>query len=306
MIEIYFKTIRDEEFQQISDYRVGSWLHVEKATMDDLQKICELTGLEMNDLKDSLDKYENPRIEIKDSNTIIFVRHPSSLEEGLHTSTMAIILTPSYFITISPHESKIIEKIVKYRLKVASTQKSKLLFYLLLEITQNFTNNIKAVRHAVIDQEKKIKNINNAAIIMLTQNEDILNQYLSTLVPMRNLLEAITSGRFVHLYEKDYDILQDLLIAIRQSEDLCRVNVKSIRSLRDSYQILFTNDVNKTMKLLTAITIIFTIPTIIASVYGMNVSLPFENNPYAFLIIMNIIILLCIVSIILFVRKRWL
>jgi len=306
MIEIYFKTIRDEHFQQIQDFRVGSWIHVEKASMEDLNKICDLTGLEISDLQDSLDKYENPRIELKDNNTIIFVRHPSSVEEGLHTSTMAVILTPSYFITISPHESKLIEKIVKFRLKVASTQKSKLLFYLLLQITQHFSNNIKAVRHAVIDQEKKIKNINNAAIVMLTKNEDILNQYLSTLVPLRNLLEAITSGRYVQLYEKDYDILQDLLIAIRQAEDLCSVNVKSIRSLRDSYQILFTNDVNKTIKLLTAITIIFTIPTIIASIYGMNVRLPLEKNPYAFLIIMNITILLCIVSIILFVRKRWL
>jgi len=306
MIEIYFKTIRDDHFQQIQDFRVGSWIHVENATMEDLNKICDLTSLEMSDLQDSLDKYENPRIELKDNNTIIFVRHPSSVEEGLHTSTMAVVLTPSYFITISPHESKLIEKIVKYRLKVASTQKSKLLFYLLLQITQHFTNNIKAVRHAVIDQEKKIKNINNAAIVMLTKNEDILNQYLSALVPLHNLLEVVTSGRYVHLYEKDYDILQDLLIAIRQAEDLCRVNVKSIRSLRDSYQILFTNDVNKTIKLLTAITIIFTIPTIIASIYGMNVRLPLEKNPYAFLIIMNITILLCIVSIILFVRKRWL
>jgi len=306
MIKIYFKTIRDEQFQQIHDFRVGSWIHVEKTTMEDLNKICDITGIEKKDLKDSLDKYENPRIEIKGNNTIIFVRHPSSLEEGLHTSTMAIILTPSYFITISPYKSELIEKIVNYQLMAASTQKSKLLFYLLLEITQSFNNNIKIVRHSVIEQEKKIKSINNEAIVMLTKNEDILNQYLSTLVPMRNLLEAITSGRYVQLYEKDYDILQDLLIAIRQSEDLCSVNIKSIRSLRDSFQILFTNDVNKTIKLLTAITIIFTIPTIIASIYGMNVSLPLEKNPYAFLILMNIIIILSIFSVILFVRKKWL
>jgi len=306
MLEIYFKSIRDEHFEKIADLRVGSWLHVQQATMEDLQKISELTGLETNDLQDSLDKYENPRIENMKDSTIIFARHPSNDELGLYTTTMTIILTPSYFITICPHSSQVIDNVLKRKLELGTTQKSKLLFYLLLEITQSFTNHIKVVRNAVIEQEKKIKNINNEAIVMLTENEDILNQYLSTLVPMKNLLDAITSGRYVHLYEKDYHLLQDLSIAIKQSEDICSVNVKSIRSLRDSYQILFTNDVNKTIKILTAITIIFTVPTIIASIYGMNVSLPLEKNPHAFLIIMNITIVLCIISTIVFIRKRWL
>ena len=306
MLEIYFKSVRDEHFIKSADLRIGSWIHVQQATTEDLQKIAEITGIEMDDLQDSLDKYENPRIENKKDSTIIFARHPSDQEAGLYTTTMTIILTPSYFITIAPHTSQVIDNVLQRKLELGTTQKSKLLFYILLEITQNFTNHIKVVRNAVIEQEKKIKNINNAAIVMLTENEDILNQYLSTLVPMRNLLDAITSGRYVHLYEKDYNLLQDLSIAIKQSEDLCSVNVKSIRSLRDSYQILFTNDVNKTIKILTAITIIFTIPTIIASIYGMNISLPLEKNPHAFLIIMNATIVLCIISTIIFIRKRWL
>ncbi len=306
MIEIYFKTIRDDDFKQINDFRVGSWIHISEATMDDLKRLSEVTNIEINDILDSIDKYEIPRVEHVKDNVIIYTRHSDQQEEGLHTSTLTIILTSNFIITISPHKSKLIDSIIKTTSKLATTQKSKLLLFILLKITQDFTNKIKNVRSSVLEQENQMKKVNNETIVVLTKNEEVLNQYLSSIVPLRNLLEAITSGRYVSLYEKDKDLLEDLSISLKQSEDLCSVSIKSIRSLRDSYQILFTNDVNKTIKLLTAITIIFTIPTIIASIYGMNISLPLEKNPYAFFILMNIIILVSVISAFIFARKKWL
>ncbi len=306
MLGIYYKSIRDEEFKEIQDFKIGSWINIKEATMDDLTKINEISGVEINDLLDSLDKYEIPRIEHVNDDIIVFARHSSDLEEGLHTTTLAILLTKNFIITISPQKSKIINNLLASKTNLATTQKSKLLLYILLKITQDFTTKIKQVRNAVIEQEYKPRSISNKSIVILTTNEETLNQYQSSLVPIRNLLEAIISGRYISLYEKDYDLLQDLMIAIKQSEDLCLVSIKSIRSLRDAYQILFTNDVNKTIKLLTAITIIFTIPSIIASLYGMNIKLPLENHPQAFLILINIIILLSLICMFIFARKKWL
>ena len=294
-------------YKQIKDFRVGSWIHVDMASMEDLKKITELTNLKIEDIQDSLDKYEIPRIEqINEKTTIIFIRYPGEEESNMYTSTLTIILTPLYIITISPHKSLLVDGLIQFnKIKFATTQKSKLLFYILLKLTNEFTYQIKNVRTLVINQNKKIQNINNTTIINLTKNEEILNQYLSTLVPLRGVFEKITSGRHIDLYEKDKDLLQDLLIAIKQLEDVCRVNIKSIKSLRDAYQIIFTNDVNKTIKLLTAITIIFTIPTIVSSIYGMNVSLPFANNPFAFLIIINFTIFISIICFLLFIKKKW-
>lgn len=306
MIEIYFKSIRDEHFKKIEEFKPGSWIHVSNASAEDLTQIKSMIHIELEDIKDSLDKYEIPRIEQEQENIILYTRHPSEQEIGLYTATLTIILTDSYVITISPGSSHVVDNILKNHLHLATTQKSKLLFNILLKITQDYTMNIKRVRYAVLEQEKEMRNIESDAIVTLTKNEEILNQFLTSLVPMRNLLDSISSGRFVKLYEKDYDLLQDLSIAIKQSEDLCRVNVKSIRSLRDSYQILFTNDVNKTIKRLTAITIIFTIPTIVASVYGMNVELPLEHDPFAFLIIINAVIILSLISVLVFIKKKWL
>ena len=305
MLEIYFKTVRDPSFTLIENFRAGSWIYVKEATLDDLGQIVEITGLDLADIRDCLDKYELPRVEHLDDNIIFFVRHPDEHELGLYTNTLTMILTNNAVVAISPHRSLIIEQLIASNTTLGTTQKAKLILHILLKITQDYTNSIKKVRHSILEPRHEHL-IDSNSIIALMKNEEILNQYLTSLVPMRNLLESMAAGRYVNLYEQDIDLLDDLMIAIRQSEDVCRVNIKSIRSLRDSYQIIFTNDVNKTIKLLTALTVIVTIPTIIASIYGMNVKLPFENSPYAFIMILGITVIGTIVAIFLFLRKRWL
>lgn len=304
MIEIYFKTIRDAEFKRIEEVRAGCWIYAREATLEDLTQIAEFSSLEVSDLRDSLDKYEVPRIERHEHCILLFTRYPGEGEPGLYTEPLTILLTDSYLIAISPMSSHIIDNLLIMHLHIATTQKAKLLLYILLRITQEFTTSIKRSRHAILLHEEG--KIDSNAITILTKNEEILNQYLTSLVPMRNLLETLATERYVNLYEKDLDLLQDLMIAIRQSEDLCRVNVKSIRSLRDSYQIIFTNDVNRTIKRLTAITIIFSIPTMVASIYGMNIALPMQTFHYAFPIVISIAATACILAIILFWKNRWL
>lgn len=305
MLEIYFKTVRDTEFKRIDDFRPGSWLYAKEATLEDLTKIAETANLDLNDIKDSLDKYELPRLEHINDNTLFFIRHPGSSELGLYTEILTLILTGSFVIAISPYKSEIIETFLASNTPMGTTQKSKLLLHILLKITQDYTHNIKRVRQSILGAETPPKVVDTNAITVLTQNEEILNQYLTALVPMRNLLETLSTGRSISFYEDDLDLLEDLMIAMRQSEDVCRVNIKSIRSLRDSYQIMFTNDVNRTIKLLTAVTILVTIPTIIASIYGMNVTLPGQSYPLAFPLLIGVIICIVIIAILFFRKNRW-
>jgi magnesium transporter len=211
-----------------------------------------------------------------------------------------------YFITVSSSKNEIITPILENGIKFATTQRARLLIHILLKISQKFTREIKTVRNNVLSQKKHIKHIESSDIIKLIENEDILNQYLSALSPMRSVFKTIAKGKYIYLYEYDEDSLQDMIISINQSVDLCDISIKSIQSLRDSYQIIFTNRLNKVMKFLTSFTIIMTIPTIIASVYGMNVKLPLSQNPLAFLYIMIATFIVSIVFVLIFFRRRWL
>ena len=306
MIQYYYKTVRDEEFQLVPEIREGCWIHVEEATSDDMGVLAQKLGLEVTDLQDCLDKYEVPRVEKIQGTVLIFTRHPTEYETGLYTSTLTIILAPHYIATVSPHQSHLVRNFILQRNKLSTLQKSKLLISLLLKITQEFNIHIRRVRNNVLRQEKEIIFVDSEDITSLTKNEEILNQYMSALLPLRSVLEAITSGKYTNLYEKDHELLDDLLNAVRQSEDLCSISLKSIRSLRDSYQIIFTNNLHKTIKLLTALTILFNIPTMIASLYGMNVQLPFEQHPWAFFYIMGATLMLVTLAVLYFQRKRWL
>ena len=306
MIHYFTKEEHSEQFQPISTPRKGCWIHVSEATTTDIKQISDLINLDYTNMYDCLDRFEIPRVESVDENVLIFTRHPVSQEGGLYTTTFTIILSKDYFITICPQNSHLVDHILTQSTKLTPDRKSKFLIYILLKITQQFTLEIKKTRTHVLKQEKKMSFVDSKDIIMLTMNEEVLNQYLSSLIPLRSVLESITSGRYTILREKDQDLLEDLLNASIQSEDLCSINLRSIRSLRDSYQIVFTNQLNKTIKLLTALTIILSIPTMIASLYGMNVALPFSTRPNAFGLIMGAITVLSLLSLLLFQRKKWL
>jgi len=307
MIIFYEKSEQNEGFIEVPKPEEGCWIHVENATASDIDRISRLVGLEYTDMCDCLDHYEIPRVERIEGHVLIFTRHPMDASGGLYTTTFTIILTQKYFITICPQKSQLVQNFISQKPKFTPSQKSKFLIYIILKVTQEYTLQIKKIRTNVLKQEKKMSYVDSRDITTLTINEEILNQYLSSLVPMRSVLESITSGRYqLFLHEKDQDLLEDLLNASMQSEDLCSINLRSIRSLRDSYQIIFTNQLNKTIKLLTALTIILSIPTMIASLYGMNVALPIAGDRHAFSIIVIFIVLISLISLFIFQRKKWL
>jgi len=306
MYKIYAKEGEESELQEVSELRPGCWIYADEATSTDLKEISEMAGIHYADMLDCLDKYEIPRIERSGPNLFIFCRYPSDQEIGLYTSTLTLILTPDQFITICPHRSLLLKHFFDEVQTLPSLENTKLLVRLLLKINQEFTKQIRRVRYNVLSAEKEMIFVESDDITTLVKNEEILNQFLSCLAPTRTVLEGIRSGRYASIYEKERDFLEDCTHSIRQSEELCDIVIKSIRSLRDAYQIIFTNNLHKTIKLLTALTILLSIPTMIASVYGMNVDLPFAKSAFAFAIVMTMTFALSIFGLWIFKKKGWL
>lgn len=306
MISYYHKRSKDEDFTPITGPIHGCWINVEDAISSDLHKICEITGLDFTSIQDALDRYELPRVEKLNHCILLFTRHPIEVEAGLYTMSLAIIITPHYFITISPSSTAFIKNFLTKKGKIPDSHSLKVLIQLLLRITQEFTLQVRRVRHNVLTQQKEMIHVESEDIYSLTRHEEILNQYHSSLVPLRSVLENLLTGKFIALHEKDQEHIDDVLNAIRQSEDLCSIVNKTIRSLRDSYQIIFTNNLNKTIKLLTALTIIFSIPTMIASLYGMNVALPYAEFKHMFALLVSLIVAFSVVCFYLFRKRGWL
>ncbi|MBT4849367.1 magnesium transporter CorA family protein [Candidatus Parcubacteria bacterium] len=309
MLKVYFKTAQSKRLKKVQKIREGSWININHAEHNDLEDITKLTDLSLLDLQDTLDLQELPRMERHNKSIILFIRTPiikNSDHKFIHTVPLAIIINSKYFITISAEKNSIIKEIQKNSLSIATTQRGKMLVYVLLKVSRSFTNRVKEISYEVLSKKKHIENIKNSDISELINHEDVLNQYISALIPMRNLFENLMSSSYLKFYREDQDLFDDMLNSIRQSVDICQVNLKSIKSLRESYQILFTNRLNKIIQFLTAFTIVMTIPTIIASLYGMNVELPLAGSKFAFLYVLFFSSFGIAAFLFLFYKKKWL
>lgn len=306
-LHFYYKKEGEERFTRIDSEKKGCWIHIPHATAEALEKLSKIIGIDEIDLQDALDPFEIPRIEQGEKNFIIYTRHPSERENGLYTSTLTFVLTDAYFVTISLEDPLFIDQLLKGRSSISTSQKTKLLTQILMKMTSLFTAEIKKVRTIVLKREKSLQNVESEDIKSVTKQEEILNQYLYSLKPTSAVLTKIKEGKKLStLFEKDQDLIEDLYYTVTQSEEICTIHLKTIQSLRDAYQIIFTNNLSKTIKLLTALTIILSLPTMIASIYGMNIKLPFAENPLAFVFILFLIAFSLIIAFKIFKRKKWL
>jgi magnesium transporter len=306
MIEVYFKTVKDKKYKKIDSVRAGCWINVENATETDLEQLVEFTGLNIHDLQDSLDNYEVPRLERQEEGVLLYVRTPLTESVELYTELLTIVVTEKYLITISRGTSKMINYLLEQKTSLATTQKSKVVLRMLLRLAHEYTVQIKKLRTSVSRSTSDFSRIDTRDFVQLAQTEEVLNQYITALVPMNNVFEAIKTRKYMNIYAEDDDLVQDLLIAIKQSADIASVNLRSIRSIRDSYQVIYTNNLNKIIKLFTSLTVILTIPTIVASLFGMNVPVPLANSPLAFSGITLCIVIASLSALFFLYYKKWL
>ena len=244
MYSIYYRSTKDTKLKKLDKIRHGSWVNVDNATEDDIRYVCEITNLAYDDVDDALDSQEIPRIEKKGKSVLIFLRNPAPETDGFHTQLLTIVITPEYFISISPQTNSIVESYVTDPNGLLTTQRTKLLLSMLLSIVNQYAKEMKTAR-AQAQKINQLSGVTAQEIIDLTKNEQILNQYLVALIPTRNIFEALLGEKIISLYQSDTDLLEDLTISIRQSVDVCTIELKSIQSIRNAHQIIFNNDYNE-------------------------------------------------------------
>ncbi len=306
MITIYHKTSKEKKPQIIQEFKNGSWIHVENPTDEELQHLAETHSLELGSLKDATDFYEVPRIEIEKDVTYVFARYPMGEAATIITAPVLIAIGRGFLLTISQKPLPMLEKFISGDIDFSTNQETKLLIQLFFQVNAAYTSFINRISRRIRSTSIQLDIINNRDIMRFVRFESILNDFMSALVPTSAMLQNLLSRRFLNLREEDEDLVEDLFLNIGQLIDICKSNLKSIVNIRESHSTIMTNNLNRVMKLLTSITIILTVNTMIASLYGMNVSLPFQTSPHAFSSIIGLTIGISIVLLLIFTKNRWL
>jgi magnesium transporter len=308
MISYYHSTARSRTLANLDEPRTGSWCHAVEPSKKELDALAEQFSLDRDLLEDAVDIYEAPRIEVSDGATYIFTRycHPEGLE--IATEPLLIIYTQSNIITIMRSTSTVLNQLIEDRIAVLTTQKTKLFLHILEQINRSYSLQLNVVLKKMLKSRSQLRQsvVRSVDIVQFVEIEEDLNEYLSALQPQALVLTKLETGRYMKLYEDDKDLVEDIKLSTNELIELAKTRVKTAINIRQAYDAIATNNLNKIFKRLTSIAIFLSIPTIISGIFGMNVDLPFQHAHYAFLYVAAIIVVIGVLMVAYFQDRDWL
>lgn len=304
MITYFFRTIKDKELKRIDGVRNGVWVHVERPSDTELEGVWRELQLDDTLLEDAQDFFEVPRMERVDAVTYFFTRYAFNEQtEDIETAPLLIAIGETFVLTVTQREIPQFHPIIDGTREVHTTQKTKLFIQLMQELTRSFERQLVRLRRAVHKDRAQLRKIGNKEIVRFVNYEHKLNDMVAAVLPTNVALQQVTSGGYLQVYEDDLELVEDLRIDNSQVVDSARTLLKTIQNVRSAAEAILANNLNSRIKTLTALTILLTIPTIISSLYGMNVTLPLQDQPYAFAFVIALVIT-CVSLVVWYFRKN--
>ena len=256
----FYRTV-DGKMTRLPVYSEGCWVSAVCPSEQEIRYLIDELGVDAQYVSAALDEEESSRIESEDGQTLVIIDVPYIEEEQdektiLYTTTsIGIILTPANFITVSARETLIIDEFADGKVRGVQTHlKTRFLLAILLRV---------ATRFQVYLQNKEL--------FQLLGLEKSLVYFSTSLKANELTLEKILRGRIIKLYEDDQDLLEDVLIEIKQAIEMCSIYSGILSGTMDAFASIISNNLNIVMKILAAVTMVMAIPNIVFGFYGMNV-----------------------------------
>ena len=312
MIKMYNTDINTNITEETKDLKKGNWINMISPTEEEIQRVCAALQIKQDFIRYSLDEEEKARIDTEDDdNTTLYIIDIPVIESDRTRRVYVtmpigvIFVRDDYIITVSQKNNDIIKDIKTEN--VITYKKSRFLLQILYANSKKFLSLLYKINKELESTENKLKNsFQNEGLLKMLDLEKSLVYFTTSLKSNEVVMEKTTRGKIIKLYEEDEDLLEDAIIENKQAIEMAKIYSDILSGTMDTYASIISNNLNAVMKILTSVTFILAIPTLIASIWGMNVELPFQREPLGFLIITVFSIIMCIVATIWLKRKRML
>lgn len=292
----------------------GSWINVINPSNEELEKIAAWVRWDVDTLKSSLDIDESSRIEFDENNFMMIVNLPLLDDEGqFDTLPCSMVFTPKAFLTLCSRENRILGAFTKANAASFDTKNpEQLMLRILFKSTQFYQRYLKIINRKTEQIEYNLRNTtNNKELFALMEIQKSLVYFTTALRDNQLVLQKLmrmvrtkTLNKSIIFSEADIDLLEDILIENKQAIEMVDMHRTILESMMDGFASVINNNVNQVMKFLAAITIILSIPTMLASFWGMNVGLPFSENRFGFWYVIAMSTVLTILVILFFRKKK--
>lgn len=300
MIKIYHCEHK-EKVSELEEFKAGAWIDVVNPSDEEIEKVVAMLGVEESLLRDALDPFEVPRLESEEDITYVYARVPKNSNSGIFTVPLLFAIGKDFVLTFSKVECGFFDNIRSGKKSVCTTQKANFFMQVFSLINISYLGYLNGINKKIRAMKVRLEHINNKDILQFVDFEYVLNDFLSALVPINSVLQKLLDGKHIKLYEEDEDLVEDVLLSNGQLIETAKATLTHATNIRNAYSNIMTHDLNRVMKILTALTILLTIPTMIFSFYGMNVSLP--SSSYFGVMIFTIVISILVFMV--FLKKRW-
>lgn len=306
MIHHYMRATSEEPLTEVSQSGVGVWTHVAGHSDEEIRAIIAGYSLEETIVEDIKDFFEVPRFELEEGKAYFFTRYPYDVKDhDIDTAPILFILDSHSIITIAEQEVPFLNPFTEGRRSFATTEKTTLFLQFLNALMVSYERKLTRTRKLVYRDMGRVRRMSGKDLQRLVFIEQELNEMISALVPTNLWFSHLTKGNHLKFTEADRELLEDLLIDCGQLIDSAKTILKTIQNIRGASEAILTQGLNNTIRTLTAVTIILTIPTLVSSLFGMNVPLPIEDYPHAFWVVLGIIMTAVGVTVYFFSKNRW-
>lgn len=307
MLSIYKNT--EGGLEKIETIANGAWVNVVGPMPEEIDKLVNW-GMDMEYINYSLDQDEMPRMERDEDYTFILLRIPVHQPESdipYNTVPLGIMILGNKIITVCRYESDIFRSLTNGKYKQLKTGKRyRLTLYIFLETAIRYLNLLREINRATEAVEDRLqKSTQNRELLELLKYQKSLTYFATALRSNEVMMERVQKTQLFNYYEEDQDLLEDVLTENQQAIQMTSINTEILASMMDAFASIISNNLNVVMKALAALTIILNVPTIIASFYGMNVALPGESQPFAFLSVLGLALGLTAVATYIFYKRNW-
>lgn len=274
----YYKTVQNT-LQTLEGAEPGCWINMIAPTEAEINEVTSAYHLEPSFLRAALDEEETSRIEVEDNATLLIVDIPyaeAQPDGGTMFSTLplAIIVAEQAVITVALQETSVVREFAAGNLKNINTSlRTRFTLNLMLRAAGKYLLHLRQIEKL----SSKIENdlyisMKNKELIQLLTLEKSLVYFTTSLKSTETTLEKLLRGRILKLYEEDQDLLEDVIIEFKQAIEMADIYSNILSGTMDAFASVISNNLSIIMKVLTVITILMTIPNIVFSFYGMNVT----------------------------------
>lgn len=261
------------------------WINCTAPTEKEINYLISDLGIDPDLLKASLDEEESSHVDREGDCTLMIMDSPVVNKSGknftYYTNPISIIITPKNIITISLKENSIIEEFSEGLIRSAYPEnKTRFAMQIMLRMASKYLQYLTQINKITEHVEEELKkSMQNEELIQLLEIEKSLVYFSASLKSISGMLRKLSRGKHVELGEEEADLLEDIMIEIKQAAEMSEIYLNILSSSMDAFSSLISNNLNVVMKVLASITLILSMPTIVSGIYGMNnPGIPFMEN----------------------------